>query len=260
MTGESDSSNIRVLDRALAVLQVLADVRDDAGVTEIATSVGLSKATVYRILATLETHRVVFRTENGRYQMGSAPLLWADAYRRQVDLVVLAHPLLKNLLQDVGETIHLSRYQGGETFYLDKFESSHPVGMRSRIGASLSMYCTAAGRAILARLPQNELDHYLRSTPLVPRTERTLVEPGALLAMLNVVRRRGWAEEHEENEEGIRCVGAAIVNAQGYPVGALSISAPAYRFADDQIRPLGEKALEAARAISALMGYGGALP
>lgn len=260
MTGATDSSNIRVLDRALAVLNALVDFREDAGVTEIASTVALSKATVHRLLVTLEAHRVVLRTENGRYRMGSAPLLWAETYRRQTDLVTLAKPVLKNLLQEVGETIHLSRFQNGETFYLDKLESSHPVGMRSRIGATLAMYCTAAGRAILASLPQAELDLYLRSVSIVSRTERTLVTPKELLAMLGTVRERGWAEENQENEEGIRCVGAAILNAKGYPVGALSISAPAYRFADDQLRPLGEKVLEAALAISKLLGYDGVPP
>lgn len=251
-----DATNIRVLDRAVAVLDVLAHIGEDGGVTEIADAVGLSKATVHRILTTLEFHRVVFRTENGRYRMGAAPLLWADAYRRQVDLVSLAHPILRKLLDEVGETIHLSRYQNGTTFYLDKLESPHPVGMRSRIGAVLTMYSTAAGRAILSRLPKKELEHYLRVTPLTARTERTLTDAEELSRLFQIVRERGWAEENQENEVGIRCVGAAIVDAKGYPVGALSVSVPAYRFTDDRLLPLGERVLEAAQALSALMGYG----
>ncbi|MDK2958795.1 MAG: hypothetical protein PWP47_839 [Synergistaceae bacterium] len=255
--GKESGGSIRVLDRAIGVLGFLAETRRQVGITEIADAVGLSKATVHRILSTLREYSVVLKDDSGRYQMGPSVLFWADAYRHRAGLAEISRPWLRRLWEESHETVHLFIYEGGEAYYLDKLDSPHPVGMRSRIGAKRDLYSTSGGRAILAALPEAEVDAYLDRTELLPRTENTVTDKEEIKALLAAGRKRGFCEEVEENEEGIRCVGAAILDLRGCPVGAVSISAPAYRFSDSQSLAFGAKIRETALAISRELGYRG---
>lgn len=249
--------SIRVLDRAVSVLGFMAEARRQVGITEIADATGLSKATVHRILSTLRDYSVVLKDDSGRYQMGPSVLFWADAYRRHAGLAEISRPWLRRLWEESNETVHLFIFEAGEAYYLDKLDSPHPVGMRSRIGAKRDLYSTSGGRAILAALPEADLDAYLDTTEMLARTVNTITDKEELKTLLSLCRKRGFCEEIEENEEGIRCVGAAILDLRGFPVGAVSISAPAYRFSDTQSRSLGERIRETALAISRELGYRG---
>ena len=250
-----EKQGVRVLDRALSVLNFMAEERRPVGITEIAEATGLSKATVHRILATLQLHGVVLKDRESKYQIGPAVLLWAESHRRASSLLEISRPHLESLWELSKETVHLFVYENGAAYYLEKLESPHPVGMRSRIGARLSLYSTSAGKAILAALPENELCRYLSEAALEPKTSHTKSNPEELRKELEMIRQRGYAEDNQENEEGIRCVGAAILDFRGYPVGAVSISAPAYRFSGAKSSRLGEKVREAALLISRELGY-----
>jgi DNA-binding IclR family transcriptional regulator len=250
----TSASNIRVLERAVSVLSTLARNKREMGVTEIAVATELSKATVHRILGTLEDHHVIIRLENGHYRIGPAALLWADAYTAQLDLVEVARPALRAIWEKVRETVHLTVYEQNEAYYLDKLESPHPVRMHSRIGASLRLYSSAAGRAILAFLPEHEQRTYFRKNAIEALTERTRTDMADILNMLSQIRRNGWAEENQENEDGIRCIGAPILDCRAYPLGAVSVSAPAYRFDDDAARQTALRIRDAAWGISAKLG------
>ncbi len=250
----TSASNVRVLERAVSVLSTLARKKREMGVTEIATATALSKATVHRILGTLEDHHVIIRLENGHYRIGPAALLWADAYTAQLDLVEVARPALRNIWEETRETVHLTVYEQNEAYYLDKLESPHPVRMHSRIGASLKLYSSAAGRAILAYLPEHEQKAYFRKNDMPALTENTRTDLMEIMEMLDRIRTRGWAEENQENEVGIRCIGAPILDCRTYPLGAISVSAPAYRFDDRTADETARKVRDAAWNISSRLG------
>mgnify|MGYP000846765032 FL=1 len=162
---------------------------------------------------------------------------------------------MRRLWEETHETVHLFIYENGKAFYLDKLDSPHPVGMRSRIGAPLSLYSTSGGRSILAALSEPELESYLAKTTLERRTNATVTDQGTLRKILDDVRRNGWAEENQENEEGIRCVGAAVRSLDGTPAGAVSITAPAYRLGDDRAKTLGDRVRTVAEGISRELGF-----
>jgi DNA-binding IclR family transcriptional regulator len=115
------------------------------------------------------------------------------------------------------------------------------------------MYCTAAGRAILASLPEDELDFYLKTAELLPRTDHTVTSPDILKDKISLCRSCGYAEENQENEENIRCVGAAILSRRHYPLGAISITAPSFRFDNAKVLRYGPLIAETARELSALL-------
>lgn len=246
---------IRVLERFFGIISYLAGQNDYAGIKEIAEATGLSRTTVHRVLATCEENFVVLKDGIGRYRIGPRSLVWANSYQEQTGLGKLARQHLKELLRDVGETVNLFIYEKGEAFYLEKMHTYNVAGLDSRIGSRLELYSTSAGRAILAALPDAEFETYLSSKELLPRTCWTIVDKDSLRNIINEARKKGYAQEDQENEEGVRCIGAAILGKEGYPVGAVSISGPVFRLTDDKVESVGKRVFGTARLISYQLGY-----
>ena len=250
-----EKQGIRVLEKLFDILSFLAARHDYAGIKEIAEGTGLSRTTVHRVLATCEEDYVVLKDSIGRYRIGPQSLAWANSYQIQTGLAKVSRHHLKELLQDVGETIHLFIYEKGEAFHLEKMHSYNVAGLDSRIGSRLELYSTSAGRAILTALPKKEFEAYLSSRELFPRTEWTVVDKDVFRKLIENARKKGYAEENQENEIGVRCVGAAILGKDGYPVGAVSVTGPVFRFTDDKVETTGKRVLATARMISYQLGY-----
>lgn len=246
--------NIEVLKKAVALLGYLARRNGPVGVSELSRELSMPKTTVHRILSTLCGDNVTLRTEGGLYKIGPTVLLWSSGYKLSTGLIEIARPYLEKLRNESQETIHLSVFEHGVAQYAERLDSPQTVVLRwSRLGMSLPLYCTASGRAILSALPEKELDAYLAVTKLEARTARTVTDAAELRKLLARFRIQGYAEEVEENEEDIRCVGAAILNGRGYPVAAISLTAPSFRFPAEDAGKFGAKIAEAARKISGLL-------
>ena len=246
--------NVEVLKKAVSLLGFMARKNQPVGVSELSRGLVLPKTTVHRILTTLCLDNVIIRAEGGLYKIGPTVLLWSSGYKFATALIDIARPWLERLRDESQETVHLSVYEHGRAQYAERLDSPQTVVLRwSRLGMALPLYCTAAGRAVLAVLPQEELDEYLTKTELTPRTAATITDPDELKKMLSRFRIQGYAEEIEENEEDIRCVGAAIKNGRGYPVAAISLTAPSFRFTGEQAAVFGKKIARSAMEISALL-------
>lgn len=249
----SENGGIRVLERALGVLDHMARTTGRTGITDIAEGTGLPKATVHRILQTLGSKKVVIQGEDGGYSIGPAVLHWSDSFRARAVLPHLAHQVIKKLWEATRETVHLTAYDGETAYYVDKLESPHPVGMRSRIGAELCLHTTAAGRSIMAAMDKESLDSYLEKATFEKKTALTIATREDLEALLDDIRLRGYGWENQENEEGIRCIGSAILRGEHRPIGAISVSIPAYRLDEGDVPSLGEAVKKAAESISKLI-------
>lgn len=244
------NGGVEVLNKSLEILNYLSD-RKATGVTDISRALDLPKSTAYRILETLASKNVLVKNSEGKYSMGPSVLLWSSGYRLSSGLVDLARPYLEKLRDASRETVHLCVYESGVVQYVDRLESPQTVVLRwSRLGSELPLYCTAAGRAILAALTPGEVDDYLKSHELTPRTERTVTSPDELKKMLKLFRVQGYSEENEENEENIRCIGAAIIGRDGRPFATVSLTAPSFRFDDDKAAEFGPLVARTAAEIS----------
>lgn len=247
--------NIEVIKKAVSLLGYMSRKNGAAGVSELARALSMPKSTVHRILSTLCDDNVIIKTDEGFYKIGPTVLLWSSSYKFSTALITIARPWLEKLREDSRETIHLSVFQHGIAQYAERLDTPQTVVLRwSQLGMPLPLYCTAAGRAILAALPEHELDSYLAQTKLESRTANTVTQPSKLKEMLARFRVQGYAEEIEENEENIRCVGAVIKNRQDYPVAAISITAPAFRFTDKDAARMGALIAAAAAEISQKIG------
>jgi len=258
MTQKENRYNVRVLDRAFAVLAVLKDGRARS-LTELSEEIGLNSSTTFRLLATLDYHNYVERNnESGKYKLGLACLELARAYSQTNDIRRAALEDLERLRDETSETIHLGVLDGMEIIYLEKLHGNHTVGlMSSRVGSRLPAYCTAIGKVLLAYKESVDVKTYYSDPDKLQKyTETTLHTVDDLMIHLQSVREWGYAFDHGEREPEVSCVAAPVYDMNGRTVAAISLSGPTSRLASlDQNHPLCRKTVQVAKSISAKLGY-----
>ena len=239
-------------DKVLAVLSALPE---HEGVTAIAAATGLPKSTVHRVLQSLVEHQFAINVGDGRYLGGPRILTVAGEVMRRFDPARHAGGTLRRLAEQTGCTVHYALSVGDEAVYAAKVDGSKPYHMPSRVGMSIRLHTTAIGKAVLAGLPDDEVRALARRAGLPRRTPKTLTAVTALLADLARVRDRGYALDEEENEAGIRCVGAAVRDHTGRVAGGVSVSTLALEGWPLPVPELGARVRAAAADISASLGY-----
>lgn len=260
-TAESEGAatgqyGIAVLDRALDVLEALAEAPADAslGVSEIARRIGATKTAAFRILVNLERRGYVDKDPaTATYALGTRLAYLGERSLSAIHLRGAARSMLAELHQRFGETVNLAVRDGAEIVYVDMIESGHGLRMAARIGGRDALHSTALGKAILAFLAPETRDGLLQGG-LPARTGQTITEPVKLLAELARVRERGFAEDRDENEVGARCLGAPIFDHRGAVAGAISISAPDSRLDDARAAVAAAAVVEGAAAVTRRLG------
>jgi DNA-binding IclR family transcriptional regulator len=216
---------------------------------EICRRAGLSKSRTFRLLHTLAERGYVDRCANAsRYRLGAKLLERASCVRR--DLKQLAQPCMQRLHQRFNETVNLGVLNGGNVLYIDILETSRPFRMMATVGCSMPANTTAMGKALLAYFPAQDSRTAARTRKTRPHS--TQGQP--LKRELALIRKRGYAVDNEENEPGVSCVGAPILDASGRPVAAISVSGPAYRILE-QRQNLSQEIVAACRSISRSLGF-----
>jgi len=242
------------LDRALDILELLAGSPGPRGLTDIAEQVHGPKATVHRLLATLQARGYATHDpRTGRYGAGIRCFELGSLWARQLDLRAVAASHAARLNERSGETVHLAVYDHGDVVYIDKIESRHPVVARSYVGGRCPAACVATGRALLAYQPREEIEKIL-SGPLPAYTQRSITQPAELAALLDRVRRDGYAVNHGSYREGVGGVAAPIRDHTGSPVASVGVCLPEQRFGADRFDALRDATVDAAVAISAALG------
>jgi len=248
---------VQSLERAAALLRALAEAGRPLSAGELAAAVGLPRPTVYRLLQTLCAEGWV--AQNGRSFVIGASVLWLAARRlEQLELRSVGRPLLAELRDRTGETVHLGVLEAGQVVYVEKLESPGPLRMASMVGRIVPAHSTALGKAMLAYLPWEQVERIVEKHGLARRTSNTITDPARLFQELAAVRARGYSIDNVENEEGIRCVGAAIFEHRGRVAGAVSVSGSVATISLERARrELAPLVREAAERISRAMGWAG---
>ena len=258
MAPKEDRYNIRVLDRAFAVISVLQDGKPRS-LTELSEEIDLNSSTTFRLLATLNYYDYVERNgETGKYELGLACLELARAYSQTNDVRRAALENLEHLRDETNETIHLGVLNEMEVVYLEKLHGNHAVGlMSSRVGSRLPAYCTGLGKVLLAyEDPMDVRDYYRDPGKLIKYTDTTLHTLDDLMNHLALVKERGYSFDHSEREADVSCVAAPVFAMDGSVVSAISVSGPSTRMEPlEEKTDLIQRTVEAARAISAKLGY-----
>lgn len=249
-----DRHSIQSVDRALFLLETIAEAGGEATLTELANRTGLNISTCHHLLATLIQRGFATKVAGRRFYALGARILYLGHACLQVDLPRRAQPYLENINRVTGETVHLAALQGDSVVTLAVREARHAVRVgTARTGKVDAPHATSVGKAILAWLPEDEMKRILAGG-MKRYTDKTITEFPALLESLRVVRRNGFAIDREEFLPGVICVGAAIRDQAGAVIGAISASTPTMRASEEHIALMCDEVNAATRALSAEYG------
>ena len=252
-------SPVQSVDRAVAILYLLAE-RGAAGVTEVATALGVHKSTAFRLIAALEAGNLVEQDgERRKYHLGRGVLRLAGATAARLELPTESRPVCRQLAADLGEAVNIAILDGDEaTNILQEYGTSSITG-RNWIGQRTPLHATASGKVLLAWMDAVARKELL-SGRLHRYTPATVTKPAALEAELAHVCEQGWAATTEEFEVGLNAVAAPICGATGEVVGAVGVSGPSYRLTVESFPAVAARLLAGAGEISARLGFFGPGP
>jgi len=251
------NSEIRSVERAFGLLELLAHSDAPMGVCELADVTQLPQATVHRLLTTLVKLGYVSKDrETRRYTLGLRTFSLHGSVLRNMHLGIQAMPVMKALMARVEETVHLAVLSEGEVLYVDRVEGLYaPPSMYTYIGKRVPAHCTALGKAMLAHLPCEMVTDILKRRGMHQMTAKTIVNPQVLEQEFERTRKRGFAVDNEEIEDGIRCIAAPIRDYTGAVCAAISISGPKTRVRPDREAELSRAVIWAVSLISTKLGY-----
>jgi len=249
-----DRHSIQSVDRALYLLETIAEAGGEATLTELATRTGLNISTCHHLLATLIKRGFATKVPGRRLYALGVRIHYLGHACLQVDLPRRAEPYLEAINRATGETVHLAALQGDAVVTLAVREARHAVRVETaKVGKVEAPHATSVGKAILAWLPEDEMRRIL-AHGMKRFTDNTITEFPALLESLRVVRRNGYAIDREEYLPGVICVGAAIRDQAGTVIGAISASTPAMRANEEHVALIRDEITAATRALSAEFG------
>jgi IclR family acetate operon transcriptional repressor len=237
------SYTVQPIAKAMRLLEAIAWKKHDVTLTEIAREIGLPKTTAFRYLQTLASAGFIRHdVKNDRYGIGPRVRMFAESENSMSHLRRSAAPHMVNLAEIYCATINLAISSGLDIVYVEMARGNRTLPMRARIGEHHPLHTTAVGKAILAFLPPGEQASIL-DAPLVEMTARTICSTAVLRRQLSEIYRNGYSLDREETEAGISCIGVPILDQDGYPFAALSLSAT-----DNRIMSILDKATQALKA------------
>ena len=254
-TPRPERHSIQSVDRAIRLLEAIAEAGGECSLTELSQRTQLNISTCHHLLSTLVHRGYVAKVPVRRsYALGARILYLSNACLRQVDLPARAVPFIEKINERTGETVHLAVLQGDAMMKVAKRESRHPVRVDTgTLGKTDAAHATATGKAMLAWLPEDDMRRVL-AHGLTRFTPKTICEWPTLIEALRHVRRNGYAIDDEEYQPGVICIGAAIRDHNGAVVGAISASTPTMRANDEHLSLVREQVCSAVRALSAELG------
>lgn len=245
----------RSLERGLRALEYVA-LAGEVAVTDVAQALQLPRASAHILLSTLLRAGYLRQARRrGRYRLDLQVLPLAQAALRQLPVRERAAPLLHDLAAQTGLPTYLGVLFRAQAMTIDRIHPKARPEARADLGVTNPAYASSMGKALLAHLAPAELEAYLATVTLEPRTERTITSVEALRGELACVRERGYALSEGEHRPGVRSIGAPVFSYEGDSVAAICV-----RHYTPFGQPPGEALIravvETAQQISYALGYG----
>ncbi|HBF28701.1 DNA-binding transcriptional regulator KdgR [Rhizobium sp.] len=252
---QTKTENVAAVLKVFAVVEALAEDKR-IGLAELAQRAMTSKTTAHRLLQTMvELGYAEQDAETEKYGLTLKLFsLGARSLSEQADLLKVADQAMGKLSRATGESINLGVLDDREqrVVYIHKYDSTYGLSMKSALGLRNPLHSTSLGKALLAWRDEDEILERIGKMELVKLGPNTITDPNALLQQLHLTRNRGFAEEVEEAEAGVRCMAVPIFNYLGKPIAAMSIAFPLFRFDEankqgyiDLLRSVSEQASKA---------------
>lgn len=244
---------IRSFAKGMNVLELLSE-NESLTVTQVARLMNINRASSHRFLSTLKELGYADKDDSSRYFLTSRVIALGMRVLDRFEIRKIARPFLQELSAKFNETINLGYFDGDEMLTIDKIDSTEILRMDAGIGGGEPAYCTSLGKAILAFLPDKQLQEYLQSIEITPFTPDTVTSKDKLMQELMQIKENGYSIDDEELSVGLRCVGAPLFNHNGQALYAISISGPSIRMGSKRIEEMQRELKKICQNLSGTMG------
>lgn len=249
-----DGGQVQSLTRALTLLVEISSSDGGASLSELAHRAGLPPSTAHRLLKSLEQMDFVQHDhQRALWTVGVQAFTVGNAFLRSRDVVEIARPYMRRLMEESGESVNLGVLDGREVVFLAQVECREVMRVLARPGGRSPLHCSGLGKALLSALPV-QTTRTLVGNPIQRFTDKTLATPEAMERDMALSRQRGYAIDDEEYAAGLRCVAAPIHDEYGEPMAAISLSGPSARLTDARLKLLGEMVARTAQAVTGAVG------
>lgn len=250
-----NSSRLSSVTTAIHLLKTFTNEDQELGISELAKRLSVAKSTVHRLASALLDEGLLQQDEStGRYRLGVGLFALGSLVRSRLDVTTESKHTLNVLREQAQENVRLAVLEQASVVFLHDLEGPQTLRLRSATGQLRPAFCTAEGMCLLSGLRKPELEKFLNyARP--QRTRATVTDAEEFIARIRQVKRRGYAFEDEECDEGTRCVAAPIYNAEGRIVAAVGVAGPRARIRKSQVTKLAPTVVEAASEISQRLGY-----
>jgi IclR family acetate operon transcriptional repressor len=246
---------VQSVDRALLIIETLAEDDEGYRLSDLAVRTGLSTSTVHRLLATLEKRRFVqFDRYESKWHVGAQSFAVGATFARRRNFVAQAMPYLRKLRDQTRETANLAVVDDESIIVLTRMESREIMRSLTKVGGRVAMVASGVGKAVLATYSDDDVNAIIRRQGMPRLTEKSIVRPSELFKELEAIRRQGYAVDDEEARIGLRCVAAVVYSDCSEPLAAISVSGMASRVTHERLPALGRTVREVAAELTAALG------
>ena len=249
---------VQSVDRALLIIETLAEDDEGYRLTDLAVRTGLSPSTVHRLLTTLEKRRFVqFDRDESMWHIGAQSFAVGSTFVRRRNFVTQALPYLRKLRDQTRETANLAVVDDGAMVILTRVESREIMRSVTKVGGRVPMVASGLGKALLSTYSEEDVFAIIQREGMPRLTSKSIVRAGELCKSLHDIRQQGYSVDDEEALIGLRCVSAVVYDDRSEPLAAISVSGKASRVPHDRLPVLGklvqEVAAELTKALSGAM-------
>jgi len=256
---ESRDGGVQSVDRALSIIEVLAEDDEGYRLSDLAIRTGLSTSTVHRLLATLEKRRFVqFDRSELKWHVGAQSFSVGATLTQRRNFTAQSMPYLRKLRDQTRETANLAVVDDESIIVLTRMESREIMRSLTKVGGRVAMVASGVGKAVLATYSDEDVNAIIRRQGMPRLTEKSIVRPSDLFRELEAVRRQGYAVDDEEARIGLRCVAAVVFSDCSEPLAAISVSGMTSRVTDERLPLVGNIVREVAAELT--LALGGVMP
>jgi IclR family acetate operon transcriptional repressor len=250
---------VQSVDRALSIIETLAEDDEGYRLSDLAVRTGLSTSTAHRLLATLEKRRFVqFDRHELKWHVGAQSFSVGATFARRRNFTAQAIPYLRKLRDLTRETANLAVVDDEAIIVLTRIESREIMRSLTKVGGRVAMVASGVGKAVLATYSDEDVNAIICRQGMPRLTEKSIVRPGELFRELQTIRRQGYAVDDEEARMGLRCVAAVVYSHCSEPLAAISVSGMTSRMTDDRLAAVGRTVREVAAELT--IALGGVMP
>jgi IclR family transcriptional regulator, acetate operon repressor len=228
---DGDTPNLRLF----ALLEVIAQKDAPFTLQAMVEETGLPKPTMHRMLQQLEGAGILQREGNGRhYGTGQRLMRLAENTLLNSTTHGARHAVLRQLVDEVGESCNITAFSGSEVLYLDRVETAAPLRFYLHPGSRVPAHCSATGKLFLSQMTPSQRRRLLAAVPLEKFTSNTHTHFDTLEQEIEQVRGQGYAFDNEEFLPGLLCLGVLVPSQQGHSNMGLALQAPVMRFSRER--------------------------